>query len=183
MAVKREIPIVKCSGGKNGISEPVVRSTFDWVVCSEPLASLRRTREERRYGFSIVTETKQGTCLACVDRKSRNVPLSIGAILTSVARPNNSQFRLIRGSVSRASGLVQTAYSETCRLATRREAQAASFQKTEDFISSPAAFPCALLFLIAFVKRGGPNPQIVAPACAQNAYANPRFSRCRHSKL
>ena len=29
-----------------------VRSTFDWAVCSEPLASLRRTRA---YGYSIVS--------------------------------------------------------------------------------------------------------------------------------
>jgi hypothetical protein len=37
--VLREIPIVKCSGGKL-LSQRVqfVRSTFDWAVCSEPLA-------------------------------------------------------------------------------------------------------------------------------------------------
>ena len=51
MDEKREIPIVKCSGG-NLLSERVqfVRSTFDWVVCSEPLARLRRTRV---YGYSM----------------------------------------------------------------------------------------------------------------------------------
>jgi hypothetical protein len=53
VSVKREIPIVKCSGG-NLLSQRVrlVRSTFDWVVCSEPLARLRRTRV---YGYSIVS--------------------------------------------------------------------------------------------------------------------------------
>jgi hypothetical protein len=44
---------VKCSGG-NLLSQRVqfVRSTFDWAVCSEPLARLRRTRA---YGYSIVS--------------------------------------------------------------------------------------------------------------------------------
>ena len=53
MDVKREIPIVKCSGG-NLLSQRVqfVRSTFDWAVCSEPLARLRRTRA---YGHSMVS--------------------------------------------------------------------------------------------------------------------------------
>ena len=53
MDVKREIPIVKCSGG-NLLSQRVqfVRSTFDWAVCSEPLARLRRTRA---YGYSMVS--------------------------------------------------------------------------------------------------------------------------------
>ena len=51
--VKREIPIVKCSGGSL-LSQRVqfVRSTFDWAVCSEPLAHLRRTRA---YGYSMVS--------------------------------------------------------------------------------------------------------------------------------
>src|SRR5262249_39746047 len=41
---KREIPIVKCSGGKL-LSQRVrfIRSTFDWAVCSEPLARSRRS--------------------------------------------------------------------------------------------------------------------------------------------
>jgi hypothetical protein len=44
---------VKCSGG-NPFSRrvPFVRSTFDWAVCSEPLARLRRTRT---YGYSMVS--------------------------------------------------------------------------------------------------------------------------------
>jgi len=43
---------VKCSGG-NLLSQRVhVRSTFDWEVCSEPLARLRRTRA---YGYSMVS--------------------------------------------------------------------------------------------------------------------------------
>ena len=44
---------MKCSGGKL-FSQRVqfVRSTYDWVVCSEPLARLRRTRA---YGYSIVS--------------------------------------------------------------------------------------------------------------------------------
>jgi hypothetical protein len=53
MDEKREVPIVKCSGGKL-LSQRVRfnRSTFDWAVCSEPLARLRRTRA---YGDSIVS--------------------------------------------------------------------------------------------------------------------------------
>jgi hypothetical protein len=44
---------VKCSG-VNLLSQRVqlIRSTFDWAVCSEPLAGLRRTRA---YGYSIVS--------------------------------------------------------------------------------------------------------------------------------
>jgi hypothetical protein len=44
---------VKCSGG-NLLSQRVqlIRSTFDWAVCSEPLAGLRRTRA---YGYSIIS--------------------------------------------------------------------------------------------------------------------------------
>src|SRR5437899_2690134 len=54
MDVKREIPIVKCSGGKlPNQRAPFVRSTFDWAVCSEPLARLRRTRD---YGDSIFAD-------------------------------------------------------------------------------------------------------------------------------
>ena len=53
MPGKREIPIVKCSGGELlSQRDQCVRSTFDWVVCSEPLAGLRRTRV---YGHSIVS--------------------------------------------------------------------------------------------------------------------------------
>src|SRR6516162_4577781 len=49
---KREIPIVKCSGGTQPNQRVLfVRSTFDWAVCSEPMAGLRRTRA---YGYSIV---------------------------------------------------------------------------------------------------------------------------------
>jgi hypothetical protein len=46
-------PNRKCSGG-NLLSQRVqfVRSSFDWVVCSEPQARLRRTRD---YGYSIVS--------------------------------------------------------------------------------------------------------------------------------
>jgi len=45
---------VKCSGGKlPNQRAPFVRSTFDWAVCSEPLARLRRTRD---YGDSIFGE-------------------------------------------------------------------------------------------------------------------------------
>ena len=46
-------PNRKCSGG-NGQNQRArfVRSTFDWAVCSEPLARLRRTRA---YGYSIVS--------------------------------------------------------------------------------------------------------------------------------
>ena len=45
MPDKREVPIVKCDGGKlRNRRVRFVRSTFDWVVCSEPLAGLRRTR-------------------------------------------------------------------------------------------------------------------------------------------
>jgi hypothetical protein len=44
---------VKCSGA-NLLNQRVrfVRSTFDWAVCSEPLARLRRTRA---YGYSMVS--------------------------------------------------------------------------------------------------------------------------------
>lgn len=43
---------MKCSGGKSRNRRgQFVRSTFDWEVCSEPLARLRRTRD---YGYSIV---------------------------------------------------------------------------------------------------------------------------------
>src|SRR5437899_2253630 len=39
-------PIVKRSGGKSPNQRVLfVRSTFDWAVCSEPLARLRRTRD------------------------------------------------------------------------------------------------------------------------------------------
>jgi hypothetical protein len=42
---------VKCSGGRSRNQRAqFVRSTFDWEVCSEPLARLRRTRD---YGYSI----------------------------------------------------------------------------------------------------------------------------------
>ncbi len=43
---------MKCSGVKL-LSQrvPFVRSTFDWAVCSEPLARLRRTRA---YGYSMI---------------------------------------------------------------------------------------------------------------------------------
>ena len=53
MPDKREIPIVKCSGGKL-LSQRVrcVRGTFDWAVCSEPVARLRWTRA---YGYSMVS--------------------------------------------------------------------------------------------------------------------------------
>ena len=47
-------PIVKRSGGKSPNQRVLfVRSTFDWAVCSEPLACLRRTRD---YGDSIFAE-------------------------------------------------------------------------------------------------------------------------------
>ena len=53
MDVLREIPIVKCSGENlRSRRVPFVRSTFDWAVCSEPLAGLRRTRA---YGYSMVS--------------------------------------------------------------------------------------------------------------------------------
>jgi len=44
---------VKCSGG-NLLNQrvPFIRSTFDWAVCSEPVARLRRTRA---YGYSMVS--------------------------------------------------------------------------------------------------------------------------------
>src|SRR5215813_12877305 len=44
-------PNRKCSGGKL-LSQRVrfIRSSFDWAVCSEPLARSRRTRA---YGYSI----------------------------------------------------------------------------------------------------------------------------------
>jgi hypothetical protein len=42
---------VKCSGGKRRSRRGLfVRSTFDWAVCSEPLAGLRR---RRAYGYSM----------------------------------------------------------------------------------------------------------------------------------
>src|SRR5262249_59716821 len=44
-------PNRKCSGGKVEMKRAeLIRSTFDWAVCSEPLARSRRTRA---YGYSI----------------------------------------------------------------------------------------------------------------------------------
>jgi len=46
-------PIVKRSGGKSPNQRVLfVRSTFDWAVCSEPLARLRR---RRAYGYSMIS--------------------------------------------------------------------------------------------------------------------------------
>src|SRR5262245_29512637 len=86
-------PNRKCSGAKVGIREDSLSGALSigrfvvsrWQVCGG--------RGKNGYGFSIVTETKQETCPPCVHRENRNVALSIGAILTTVARPNKRQFR------------------------------------------------------------------------------------------
>jgi hypothetical protein len=51
--VLREIPIGSAPAEEVEIREQCSsRSTFDWAVCSEPLARMRRTRA---YGYSIVS--------------------------------------------------------------------------------------------------------------------------------
>src|SRR5262245_32272022 len=65
-----------------------IRSTFDWAVCSEPLARLRRTRD---YGFSILTMTEQWTCRHRAAGAIRRVQLCMEAMLTKVDGPDNAQ--------------------------------------------------------------------------------------------
>src|SRR5438876_6538084 len=55
-------PIVKRSGGKSPNQRVLfVRSTFDWAVCSEPLARLRRTRDSiANLGWAVGEMQKLG---------------------------------------------------------------------------------------------------------------------------
>src|SRR5258708_2060104 len=87
-------PNRKCAGGKSRIRRALfIRSTFDWAVCSEPLARLRRTRA---YGDSIadlgsIGNGKGGTrpkidVDACSRGAHRDVRVAVEAVIGNVCR-------------------------------------------------------------------------------------------------
>src|SRR5215472_4973435 len=110
---KREIPIGGAPAEKVRVQRArFVRSTFDWVVCSEPLAGLRRTRN---YGDSIADLGCIGNGKVGIPPKITRTPVT-GPRIAAAGDPYKRQQRVFLDVVAHLQWACRKPHAMNCRL-------------------------------------------------------------------